>query len=200
MCYLLLACVLTVPVYAQEADPHVVGYWIFDSEHIDGSLVRDNAGGRDITLEGPVRLVENEITEALELDGSSNALLITDDLSTAGLPSRDITAEAWVRYLNPISWGGIIGAFQDSGSYEMGWVLGYRGDRFTFGLASTGANGDGDGVMTYLDADTPVALGGWYHVAGVYDGAVMKIYVNGRLENTTTVQSGDILYPPNAFY
>ncbi len=198
--YFLLACVLTVPVYAQQADPHVVGHWIFDRQHMDGSLVRDHAGHLDITIEGPVRLVENEVTEVLELDGSTNALLITDDITTAGLPAREITAEAWVRYLNPISWGGIIGAFQDSGSYEMGWVLGYRGDRFTFALAGTGANSDGDGVMTYLDAPTPVVLGGWYHVVGTYDGAVMKIYVNGELENTSTAQSGDILYPPNVFY
>lgn len=200
VCSLLLMGVLVIPIYAQEADSNVVGHWIFDSEHLDGDRIRDNRGSRDVMLVGPVRFVENEITEVLELDGSSNALLITDDITAAGLPTREITAEAWVRYLNPISWGGIIGAFQDSGSYEMGWVLGYRGDRFTFALASTGANNDGDGVMTYLDADTPVALGGWYHVVGTYDGTVMKIYVNGALENTTTVQSGDILYPPNAFY
>lgn len=196
--YLLATCVLVVPVHAQEAG--LVGHWIFDSEHMDGHIVGDNVGEHDITLEGPVRLVRNEVTEALELDGISNALLITDDISTVRLPSREITVEAWVRYVNPFSWGGFIGAFQDSGSYEMGWVLGYRGSRVTFALASTDADQDGDGVMTYMDAPTPVELGGWYHVAGTYDGSVMKIYVNGQLENRTTEQSGDILYPPNAFY
>ncbi|MCY2926988.1 MAG: LamG domain-containing protein, partial [Planctomycetota bacterium] len=31
---------------------------------------------------------------------------------------------------------------------------------------------------------TPMAAGRWVHLAGVYDGATLKIYVNGRLEGT----------------
>lgn len=40
----------------------------------------------------------------------------------------------------------------------------------------------------------------WYQVVGTYDGKEMKIYVNGKLENTTNAQSGDINYPDRIFY
>ncbi|MXW63969.1 MAG: LamG domain-containing protein [Bacteroidetes bacterium SB0662_bin_6] len=46
--------------------------------------------------------------------------------------------------------------------------------RFTFALASTGADQDGDGVYDLHGRPTPVESGGWYHVTGTYDGSVMS--------------------------
>lgn len=40
----------------------------------------------------------------------------------------------------------------------------------------------------------------WYHVVGTYDGKEMKIYVDGKLENSTDAQSGDINYPDRIFF
>jgi len=64
-------------------------------------------------------------------------------------------------------------------------------------LASEGAN-DGDGKMTYLRGKSKYELGKWYHVAAVYDGAQLRLYVNGELDATSDQQSGDILYPREA--
>jgi len=82
---------------------------------------------------------------------------------------------------------------------EKGWILGYNESTFYFGLATEGAD-DGDGKMTYLKAKTRYEMGKLYHLTATYDGNKTEIYVNGNLENTTTTQSGNILYPDTAPY
>ena len=73
-------------------------------------------------------------------------------------------------------------------------MLGYNNRRFTFGIATEGAD-DGNGDMTYLESRTPYELGKLYHLVGTYDGGIASLYVNGRLEASSTAQTGDILYP-----
>jgi acid phosphatase type 7 len=43
-------------------------------------------------------------------------------------------------------------------------------------------------------------LGQWQHVAAVYDGIVMRLYVNGKLDAESREQAGDIDYPAQARY
>ena len=57
---------------------------------------------------------------------------------------------------------------------------------------------DGFGKLTYLKGATAYEPGKWYHVAGVYDGNAMRLYVNGKLDATSDEQKGDILYAPTA--
>jgi hypothetical protein len=133
-------------------------------------------------------------------DGRESHLHIDDDLDKVSLPSREMTVETWVRMNTSGTWGGFIGAFQDNGDYEKGWVLGnYPSDRLSFGLASTGSD-DGNGNMTYLSAASDLRYGLWYHLAASYDGNTMNLYINGRLSASTTAQSGDILYDRASFF
>ena len=48
--------------------------------------------------------------------------------------------------------------------------------------------------LTYLESKTEYVRGKWYHVAAVYDGKQMRLYVNGQLDATSDEQSGPILY------
>jgi hypothetical protein len=43
-------------------------------------------------------------------------------------------------------------------------------------------------------------LSTWYHIAGVWDGAVMKVYINGVVEPNTSPASGTITPTTNAVY
>lgn len=95
-----------------------------------------------------------------------------------------------------IPFGALIGAFQDNGNYEMGWVLGYQFRKFSFMLKGTTPVP----LMTYLTSYEPFELGRWYHVAGTYDGERQRLFVNGRLLGESTVQKGPILYPPHFNY
>ncbi len=174
-------------------EPGLLGWWRADQ-------LRDRAlpavqGGPDGQVEGTVELITDEGPPALVFDGKRSCVRLGDRFSEAPLPERAFTIEAWVRVDKPLDWGGIIGAFQDNGSYERGWVLGFRGQKFSIALASEDA-----GRMTYLTSPRPFALRAWHHVAGTYDGRLLQLYVDGALAAKTTAQSGPVLYPPAAPY
>ncbi|HNT87970.1 MAG TPA: PQQ-binding-like beta-propeller repeat protein, partial [Candidatus Hydrogenedentes bacterium] len=59
---------------------------------------------------------------------------------------------------------------------------------------------DGDGRLTYIRDRHSFEWGRWYHVVGVYDGAVQRLYVDGGLVAEAREQSGPINYPARAAY
>ncbi|MCK5805087.1 MAG: PQQ-binding-like beta-propeller repeat protein [Lentisphaeria bacterium] len=157
-------------------------------------LVPDASGTHYAQAEGRVTL-ETTPVKAMVFDGESTRLVLPNTTS-ADLPKRAMTIEMCVMPKHKVRWGGIVGYFQDNGAYEKGWLLGYENDRFSFALASV----KGPGRMTYLKSPQPFTLGRWYHVAAVYDGALMRLYVNGRKVAESAVQKGAIDYPPKAWY
>ena len=104
---------------------------------MEGKQVRNLASGRPIHLVGSSQLARVEGLEVLRLDGKTSGL-IRGDLSHADMPVETFSVEAWVRVDEPLSWGGIIGAIQDNGSYEKGWLLGFQDQRFSFALNGQG--------------------------------------------------------------
>jgi len=143
---------------------------------------------------GPVKFSSQQ-PQALILDGKTNdirlATFTEQQPAKRVLPVKSITVETWI-YVDRIQpWGSMVSAIQDNGSYERGWMLGIREDMFCFGMASTSKN-----KITYLSNPQPFLPGNWYHVAGTYDGAKMKLFVDGRLRAESAAQKGDIAYPP----
>ncbi len=169
-----------------------MGHWRFDSDTVRGRLARDLTGVFDGRIQGSVTLTA--LPAALRFDGQTNSVLLAENPNPAKLPRQSMTVAAWVAVDKPIEWGGLIGAIQDNGDYERGWLLGNRRARFTFALASAKTN-----KLTYLASQTEFKTGQWYHVVGVYDGQTQSVYVNGRLENTSTAQRGPIAYPEKMF-
>jgi len=176
-----------------------LSHWIFTPEHVEDGKVKDHAGNQPVLLSASSRVISEPGSGALLFARSGDRALIATSLRRARLPKKAFTVEAWVSIDEAQSWGGIVGAIQDNGSFEKGWLLGYRGDRFCFALATEGAD-DGDGKLTYLTGNSAFGLGRWFHVAGVYDGAEMQLFVNGRREASSSEQSGAILYPRRAVY
>ena len=107
-----------------------------------------------------------------------------------GIP-ESLSVTAWTRVDKPIEWGGILGAIQDNGSFERGWLLGYGKDSFYFAVAS-----EGNQRLTYLKSSVAYAPAYWYHVAGTYDGKSQRIYLDGKLAGEAKAQKGPILYAP----
>ena len=184
---------LPVPRFDDDA---LLGRWVFQGEGVQGSIAKDQAGRLNGSILGKATLEQFGDVEGLLLDGQDDSVLLTDDHRKARLPQQQITAEAWVRVDKPLKWGGIVGCVQDNGSYERGWILGYTDNRFTFAVAAK----DGPGRLTYLKSDTDFQPGRGYHLVGTYDGAEMRLYVDGRLAASSTEQRGPIDYPPQAFY
>jgi len=122
-------------------------------------------------------------------------VVVADDFQTAQLPRRALTVEAWVRIDQTSEWGGLVGAIQDNGDYEKGWLLGFRKTQLFFALA-----GRDTPRLTYLMSDRSFETGYWYHVVGTYDGQQQRLYVDGRLAATSHQQRGDIDYPQQATF
>ena len=105
----------------------------------------------------------------------------TDWASDVVCLTCSFTLEAWVK---PTDTGGvfeIIGA--SCGALSLNLVQGTQGVRF--GVVALGT--------PLLLSTTPVKKNIWYHVAGVaglFKGAPMRIYVNGKLENESTNPQG----------
>jgi acid phosphatase type 7 len=115
------------------------------------------------------------------------------------LPVESFSVESWVCVRATHPDGAIVGAFQDNGSFEKGWLLGLNRTHFNFAVSTLGGDDDrGDGVLTYLAGRTPIELNRWHHVVGTYDGTTMRLYVDGQLDAESTAQSGAINYPPKA--
>jgi len=145
------------------------------------------------------RFAPDSVGGGLILNVADDALLVAERLSAyaGGLPEEAVTLSAWVALERTQRWGGIVSAIQDNGEAEKGILLGYEDDRFSFGLATTGAD-DGDGRLTYLRGRTPIRLGGWHHVAATFDGEVARLYVDGELDAETEEQTGRVLYDDSA--
>lgn len=114
---------------------------------------------------------------ALDFDGTDDKIGILD--SPELNPENGMTLEAWINAEEWQSsiWAGVIISKQGT-SPDKGYCL------------SAGENGRVEFTVSieeaWVSVSTPQILGtnAWYHVAGVYDGSQVKIYINGILYNT----------------
>ncbi|PQO43105.1 metallophosphoesterase [Blastopirellula marina] len=200
-----LTLLLTITLLAAQAQsllahegPDPIAHWKFREEAIDGDQLKSRLGP-DVKLSAGRSIAKDDLGESLLFAGDETGGVIADDWKQVAdlLPKQDFTIAAWVAVHSPLEWGGIIGALQDNGDSEQGWILGYDHQSFYVGLATKGAD-DGDGKMTYLKGKTKYEKGMLYHVVAVYDGKLLELYVNGQLDASSEEQSGEILYPKSA--
>lgn len=167
-----------------EDDP--IAFFPFETDILDYSTAGkdfdngSNAGG--VIIDDPVR------GSVMEFKGS-DLITIQDGVETPdGLPSRnEITVSTWVKSNSAHEWGGFVGAFQDNGSEESGWILGSRNQKFSIGVTGS------DQTINYLTDNTDFDLNKWYHVVATYNGTSIKLFVNGN-EKASTTETGNIYY------
>ncbi|SVA57928.1 uncharacterized protein METZ01_LOCUS110782, partial [marine metagenome] len=181
-------------IAAEDGD--VFAHWLLEPSRLDGNTLKALSGPDGVPegLGRSVRFVDSPLPGHAEFFGQRSCIEISANIANLDLPKDQLTLEAWVSISKPMEWGGIVGALQDNGTYEKGWLLGYRKDRFCFAINTAGHKS-----LTYLTADRALELGRWYHVAGVYDGTVQRLYVDGELVGESTEQKGAIVYPPKAW-
>ncbi|MGK0185811.1 MAG: outer membrane protein assembly factor BamB [Verrucomicrobiales bacterium] len=180
---LAISIIASVPLRAQMVPLH---HWQMNDAAFAGRTLEAVIGPNAVVLKEP----ETE-DGALMLDGESRIDVI--GVTATHLPTKFLTVEATIAIDQGQKWGNVIGYFQDNGSYERGWALGYNEKHFTFWL-STG------GTMVMLSSKTEYKKGDFYHVAATYDGVEMNLYVNGKLDASGSTASGAIVYPEKAFY
>ncbi len=183
---------------AVRADDDPVFHWRFAPDRVDGGVVRPLAGTRTAHLVDGAR-VEAGSPPAATFPAARSRIVLADSLDGVDLPTAAISVEAWVAVERRRDWTGLIGALQDNGGEEKGWLLGVKGWRLFFALASRGAN-DGDGKLTYVESPVDLEPDHWYHVVGTYDGRTQALWIDGQHRASSTAQSGAILYPQQATF
>jgi acid phosphatase type 7 len=183
---------------APRPDLRPSAHWVFDADGVSGRTVADRAGKLPATLLGSAKVVASPTPHA-HFTSLDDGAMVKDRVAPDApfLPKEALSVVAWVRVDEPAEWSGVLGCFQDNGPAECGFVVGANQKQFFFGLSTKGAD-DGDGKMTYLQSKTEYQRGKWYHLAAVYDGKQMRVFVNGQLDATSGEQSGPVLYAKSA--
>jgi concanavalin A-like lectin/glucanase superfamily protein len=109
------------------------------------------------------------------------------------LASAVFTIEAWVSAKAQTGDHGIVGAWMGKEAEKSGWLLGFFGGEFGIALTTRGA-----GQATTVKTRSPAIFDRWQHLAAVYDGAEIRLYLDGQLRNGSTAQSGEIAYADKA--
>lgn len=203
----LAPAVLVLVAAAAQAHPDIheiglVSHFAPGVHPIRHGVVPDLTHSLIAKVEGKTRVATVGPTEAFVLDGKTSGLTIAGSPADAGpaLPKRELSVAAWVSPNAPAKTGGIVGISLAGPQEQKGWWIGHSNRAFTFGLSSRGASNDGDDRMTALVSKTPLDPGRWYYLVAVYDGSLMRLYVNGKLEGETDEESGEILYPEEGAY
>lgn len=112
---------------------------------------------------------------ALDLDAVNDKIGVAN--STSINPSTALTVEAWINadlWKSSVWAGTIVG--KQATSPDRGYCLtAGEGGKAEFTVSIGGV---------WVSATTPAVMGlnSWYHVAGVFDGSTIKVYINGELQ------------------
>ena len=148
----------------------LVARWKFD-ETDSQAEVRDSSGnGLHARLAGDAAIrLDSEKGYVLNLDGQGDWLNCGND--TSFNLTGEMTLSAWVKTTAEGPWQSIVT------KGESAWRL-TEMDPLQFGLRGINTS---PAVMTSVGASHAVSDGQWHHVAAVYDGRSMFLYVDGEL-------------------
>jgi uncharacterized repeat protein (TIGR01451 family) len=127
---------------------------------------------------------------ALQFDGVDDYVVVPD------APALDLTSEmtlsGWFYYQGGVSYDDALVQKDGPGSWGR-YGLWLQNDQVGFCVYP-----DGGSQQCVVSTQT-LAVDGWYHVAGVYDGVNMFLYLNGSLDNSLPL-SGAISTSAENFY
>ena len=104
----------------------------------------------------------------------------------SNLPTEKLSVSIWVKVTMHRKRDGFVGCFQENSGGSAGWVLGTDGNHANFNFRV--------GLKNKIDPDQ-FQRDVWYHLAATYDGAEMRIFVNGVAKGNPQNHSGIISYP-----
>lgn len=180
---------ITVSNTVTLPDPAI--YWTFDEDA--GTTATDEVYSNVLTLQNGATWATGRFGAALSLDGTN------DRADAPNSASLDITAPAltvavWVNLTSTADWQQIIAKVKETGAFTspyFAWHLfggHFSGTQWTPMFQVVNSGGTSVNAASAVAAD----YGAWVHLAGVYDGATVKVYVNG-VERGSAAQTGDII-------
>lgn len=99
------------------------------------------------------------------------------DAQNIKLPINQVTVECWIKPNTIKNWVAPLGFITDNGSNESGFAFAYYNDKMRFMLKTETMRGD---EWNY-NPGANIEMNQWSHIAGVYDGEFIKMYLNGNM-------------------
>jgi len=156
----------------------LLSYWTFDTADIAGQTARDVWGERDAAIKGQTSGVAGKNGDALQFDGNGDYVEFDD----AGLPEGGAprTMSAWIKpagagVRSVLEWG-------TSASGQRCAVLILADQKIKFCGQDADVTSNGYAVN-----------GEWHHVTETYDGATLRIYIDGVLDIEQVVSIDTVL-------
>ncbi len=128
----------------------------------------DAVSGNNGVPVGDVQYAPGMVGQAFSFNGVDSYVRVPN---SPALESANISVEAWVNATNPPAFAHIL----DKGD-NSNLLPSYSLENENGGLVFTVSNG-----TTYTDSENDTAIwdGNWHHVVGTYDGASVRLYVDG---------------------
>ena len=177
-----------------ETIPGLVSYWQLDES--SGVQALDLMETNDGVLFGHPVWTTGQINGALEFDGIDDYITIPDDDSLT--PGNTITLSFWTYYKG-----------DGAGIYKYAGCPNYSGspdnsrayylqvnagtDKATLRIFSTASNYDD------LESNTSLSIDTWHHVAATFSYGQAAIYIDGQLDNSTTMTVSSIMNDAQVF-
>jgi len=160
----------------------LVGWWPGDNNTLE--LIKGHNG----TLQNGATYAQGQVSGAFNLDGSTGSVSIPHNANQD--IEQAITMDAWVKKEGSCTNNCIVflnqnGSTGSTAELRYGLVI----------LSGTGQAALSFNTGTWDDvvlSNTTIQDDVWYHIAGTYDGATAKIYINGVLDNSVA-KTGTIL-------
>ncbi|MHC4739955.1 MAG: LamG-like jellyroll fold domain-containing protein, partial [Planctomycetota bacterium] len=164
--------------------PEPIGWWQLDEG--SGATVDDSSSyGNDGTIDGPAWLNDAERGWCLNFDGDANDKVVIPNEPFFDL-TGNMTAMGWIKatYVDWRNLSAVISKGTDGG----GWAL-QKAQREN----GIGFYANVSGIPWYgVKSNVAVFDNTWHHVAGVYDGSKVYIYVDGGADVNSINCSGSI--------
>jgi len=160
-----------------DRDPSLVGCWKLDET--SGTTASDSSvNGNNGKLVGNPTWTAGKVKGALDLDGSGDYV---DCGNPAAFGFGDtLTVCVWVN-MRAVS-----GAWMAAVSKgESAWRLSINNTAQSFHFSVRGSPN-----YEAANGATTVGLGEWHHLCGTYDGAAMRLYLDGKVDATTALTGG----------
>jgi hypothetical protein len=197
----LTTCALIVPATASARSSPLSGWWPMNEGK--GQTIYDWSGnGNNGTLGSTSGADDNDpswikgvfLGSALRFDGN-DFVRIPD---SSDLESQNLTVSAWVRADGSPGQFKYVVAKGTSGDCQSASYGLYTADNGGIAFYVYDGSGSSAGYRLSPKADPTLWDGRWHHVAGTYDGATVRLFVDGTQVGTGTPASMTIGYDLNS--
>jgi len=179
--FILLILLMFTLLTASKVKAGLVAYWPMD-KIVDGKVIDATGNGYDGTVVGNLRPIEDANRKGLYFDGGESYI----DCGSEGFDkiNDQITIAAWIKIDKFDKWiQTIVSKDNDIWQLQRGWGDD-SGHSISFNLKVEKLRTLRAGSLMGLKV---VDDNNWHHVVGVYDTKSLKLYIDGKLENSVVV-------------